>query len=191
MNDGDLNLVRPLINNSKDELIYISNKVFKFYIIDPYNFKDKFLRTRIRNYLEKFKLDGLDINKIKLTLRNLYSAEKSLNFYQKKSFKNYVQFLQNNSCFVSYDLFFDEAEEIVFRIISDIISKISGQYYPPRGKGIKSLIERIKLKEFKKSTLGGCIIEKSYNFLIISKEFEFIIKLPAYFKYYCANFPLV
>ena len=35
----------------------------------------------------------------------------------------------------------------------------------------KLVKEVLKLKEFKKSTLGRCIIEKSYNFLIFSKEF--------------------
>jgi tRNA(Ile)-lysidine synthase len=167
-----LNLIRPLINTKKDELIYISKKVFKFYLIDPSNFEEKFLRTRIRNYLDKFKLDGLDINKIKLTLSNLQSANKSIDFYKEKSIKNHVRYLQRNACFVSYGLFNYESEEVIFRTINDIISKISDGYYPPRGKDVKNLISRIQSEKFKKSTLGGCIIEKTYNILIFRKEFE-------------------
>ena len=166
-----LNLIRPLINTKKNELIYISKKVFKFYLIDPSNFKEKFLRTRIRNYLDKFKLDGLDINKVKLTLSNLQSANESINFYKEKSVKNHVRYLQRNSCFVSYGLFNYESEEVIFRTISDIIPKISDSYYPPRGKDIKNLITKMQSKKFKKSTLGGCIIEKIYNILIFRKEF--------------------
>jgi len=166
-----LNLIRPLINTKKDELIYISKKVFKFYLIDPSNFEEKFLRTRIRNYLDKFKLDGLDINKIKLTLSNLQSANKSIDFYKEKSIKNHVRYLQRNACFVSYGLFNYESEEVIFRTINDIISKISDGYYPPRGKDVKNLISRIRSEKFKKSTLGGCIIEKTYNILIFRKEF--------------------
>ena len=166
-----LNLIRPLINTKKNELIYISKKVFKFYLTDPSNFKEKFLRTRIRNYLDKFKLDGLDINKVKLTLSNLQSANESINFYKEKSIKNYVRYLQRNSCFVSYGLFNYESEEVIFRTVSDVISKISNSYYPPRGKDVKNLIARMQSKKFKKSTLGGCIIEKIYNILIFRKEF--------------------
>jgi len=166
-----LNLIRPLINTKKNELIYISKKVFKFYLIDPSNFKEKFLRTRIRNYLDKFKLDGLDINKVKLTLSNLQSANESINFYKEKSVKNHVRYLQRNSCFVSYGLFTYESEEVIFRTISDIIPKISDSYYPPRGKDVKNLITKMQSKKFKKSTLGGCIIEKIYNILIFRKEF--------------------
>ena len=116
-------MVRPLINTKKNQLIYISKKVFKFYLTDPSNLKIKFLRTRIRNYLDKFKLEGLDINKIKLTLSNLQSANESINFYKEKSIKNYVRYLQHNLCLVSYDLFNHESEEVIFRTISDIISK--------------------------------------------------------------------
>jgi len=169
--NNNLNLIRPLINTKKSELVYIAKKVFNFYLTDPSNFKEKFLRTRVRNYLDKFKLDGLDINKVKLTLNNLQTANESLNFYKKKSETNYVRYLQRNLCFVSCDLFSYESKEVIFRTISDIISKISDKYYPPRGKDVKNLIDRIELKEFKKLTLGGCIVEKSYNFLIFSKEF--------------------
>ncbi len=170
--DKVLSLIRPLINIKKNELIYISKKVFKFYLIDPSNFEEKFLRTRIRNYLDKFKLDGLDINKIKLTLSNLQSANESINFYKEKSIKNHARYLQRNACFVSYDLFNYESEEVIFRTINDINSIISDNYYPPRGKNVKSLISRIQSEKFKKSTLGGCTIEKSYNILIFRKEFE-------------------
>ncbi len=167
-----LNLIRPLINIKKNELIYISKKVFKFHLIDPSNFEEKFLRTRIRNYLDKFKLDGLDINKIKLTLGNLRSANESINFYKEKSIKNHVRYLHRNACLVSYGLFNYESEEVIFRTINDIISKISGSYYPPRGKDVKNLISRMQSEKFKKSTLGGCIVEKTYNILIFRKEFE-------------------
>ena len=169
--DNILSLIRPLINTKKNELIYISKKVFKFYLTDPSNFKEKFLRTRIRNYLDKFKLDGLDINKVKLTLNNLQSANESLNFYKEKSIKNYVRYFQRKSCLVSYGLFSYESEEVIFRTISDIISKVSDKYYPPRGKNVKNLITEIQSRKFKKATLAGCIIEKTCNILIFRKEF--------------------
>ena len=35
-----------------------------------------------------------------------------------------------------------------------------------------NLINRIKKDEFTKSTLGGCIIEKKDNFILISQELK-------------------
>jgi tRNA(Ile)-lysidine synthase len=94
-----LNLIRPLINTKKNELIYISKKSLNFILPIHQILNEKFLRTRIRNYLDKFKLDGLDINKIKLTLSNLRSANESINFYKEKSIKNHVRYLQRNCMF--------------------------------------------------------------------------------------------
>ena len=156
----------------KKDLIYCAKKVFKFYFIDPSNYKEKFLRTRIRNYLSKFKKEGLDLNKIKLTLNNLQSANRSLNFYKKKSATKYLRYLHNNICIVSCDLFKEESEEVIFRITSDIISKVGDIYYSSRGKDVKNLITRMQSGDFKKSTLGNCIIEKTNNILIFKKEFE-------------------
>ena len=168
---NNLNLIRPLIKNNKSELVYIAKRVFKFYLIDPSNSKEKFLRTRIRNYLSQFNLDGLNTDKIKLTLNNLQLANESINFYKKKSEKKYTRYLKNNRCLVNRDLFKNESDEVIFRVISDVISKVSDKYYSPRGKNIKNLILRLNSKDFKKSTLGMCIIEKCYNFLIFRKEF--------------------
>ena len=170
--DNEINLLRPLINVKKNDLIHCAKKIFKFYFIDPSNYEKKFLRTRIRNYLSKFNEDGLDLNKIKLTLNNLQSANRSLNFYKKKSAKKHLRYLYNNTCMVSYDLFIEESEEVIFRAISDIISKVANMYYSSRGKDIKNLITRIQSKDFKKSTLGGCIIEKTNNILIFKQEFK-------------------
>ena len=170
--NNEIYLLRPLINVRKSDLVYCTKKIFKFYLIDPYNYKEKFLRTKIRNYLSQFNDDGLNLNKIKLTLNNLQSANRSLNFYKEKSAKEYLKYLANSTCIASCDLFVDESEEVIFRTTSDIISKVANKYYSPRGKDVKNLITRIQSNDFKKSTLGGCIIEKIHNTLIFKREFK-------------------
>jgi hypothetical protein len=49
---------------------------------------------------------------------------------------------------------------------------VSGTYYPPRSKKIINLINRVKVSNFNKSTLGGCVIEKKDDFILISKELK-------------------
>ena len=170
--NNSFNLIRPLINVSKDELIYISKKVFQFYLIDPSNFKENFLRTRIRNYLDKFKSEGLDVNKVKLTLNNLQIANEAIDFYKEKSIKKYTRHMSNDAYLVRCSIFNFESEEVIFRTIGDVITKVSNNYYPPRGKNLQSLIAKMQSKNFKKTTLGGCIIEKNNNILILRKEFN-------------------
>ena len=60
----------------------------------------------------------------------------------------------------------------MFKSFSDILSLISGTYYPPRSKKVLNLINRLKGNKFTKSTLGGCIVEEKDNFILISKELK-------------------
>ena len=77
-----------------------------------------------------------------------------------------------NKCLVNKKIFSDEAGEIIFKSFSDILSLVSGTYYPPRSKKVVNLIDRLKKAKFTKSTLGGCIIEDRENFVLISKELQ-------------------
>ena len=81
-----------------------------------------------------------------------------------------MSFISKNKCLINNQIFLEEAGEIVFKSFSDILSLISGTYYPPRSKKIVSLINRLKKNKFSKSTLGGCVIEKKDNIITIFKE---------------------
>ena len=114
--------------------------------------------------------EGLDVKKIIKTVGNLYSANKAINFYKNKAVNKYVKFFSKNNCVISEKIFTEEAGEIIFKSFSDILSLISGTYYPPRSKKIVNLIKRLKNNKFEKSTLGGCIIEKNNSFVSVTKE---------------------
>ena len=81
-----------------------------------------------------------------------------------------MSFLSQNKCLINTQIFSEEAGEIIFKSFSDILSLVSGTYYPPRSKKIVNLIDRLKRSRFSKSTLGGCVIEKKDDFLLIIKE---------------------
>ena len=172
LNKNNQKIIRPLLTIKKKDLIYISKKVFGKYIIDPTNFKDKYLRTRIRKYINNFKSDGLDIDKIKLTIKNLKIAENSLDYYFQKSIQEYVREINQNKCLVSNKLFNQESKEIIFRVIGHVITKIGNTYYAPRGKNLQNLIEKMNITKSFKATLGRCVIERVKNSFIISNEFN-------------------
>jgi hypothetical protein len=78
--------------------------------------------------------------------------------------------VSKNKCLINKKIFSDEAGEIIFKSFSDILSLVSGTYYPPRSKKIINLINRLKGNNFTKCTLGGCILEEKNSFIMISKE---------------------
>ena len=116
--------------------------------------------------------EGLDAKKIIKTVDNLFSADQALNFYKNKALYKYVSFISKNKCLLNKQIFTEEAGEIIFKSFSDILSLVSGAYYPPRSQKVINLINRAKKKNFAKSTLGGCILEEKNNFILISKELK-------------------
>ena len=168
--DGDLNILRPLLDLEKNDLIYISTKVFNFFVKDPTNTNEDYKRTRIRTLLKSLKKEGLDEKKFKLTIDNLKNSDKSIKFYVNKNLDNNAFFSNQKNAYILNSSFFEQSHEIIFRTLTKIIQKLGKKYYPARGKSINELIKRIDEKSIIKVTLGGCLIERVSKTIIISKE---------------------
>ena len=168
--DQDLNILRPLLNLEKKDLLYISRKVFNFFVKDPSNINKDYKRTRIRNLLYSLEKEGLDIKKLELTINNLKDSDKSIKFYVDRNLKKNVVFLKKKNIYILSNNFFDQSHEIIFRSLTKLIQKLGGKYYPVRGKSINELIKRINKKSFTKVTLGGCYVERVNESILISQE---------------------
>jgi len=168
--DQDLNIIRPLLNLEKKDLIHISNEVFNFSVKDPSNINEDYKRTRIRNLLRSLEAEGLDIKKLELTINNLKDSDKSIKFYVDKNLEKNSIFSKRKNLYILSNCFFDQSHEIIFRSLTKIIQKLGKKYYPVRGKSINELIKRINTKISLKITLGGCFIERVNETIIISKE---------------------
>ena len=167
---NEVNLIRPLINVDKKDLIYISNNIFGSYIKDPSNENDKYKRVKVRNFLTQLSLEGLDRNKFFLTIKNLKTANENIKFYVKKNLEENVTILQKNESAILKESFFFQSNEVVFRSLVKIIQIIGKKYYPVRGKKIDKIIQLINFTSSFKVTLGGCIIKKVNGTIILSKE---------------------
>jgi len=166
----NLDILRPLLDLEKNDLLNISNKVFNFFVKDPSNINKDYKRTRIRNLLHTLVNEGLDKKKLQLTINNLKDSDKSIKFYVNRNLKNNSVFLKkSNTCILNYS-FFDQSHEIIFRSLTKVIQEIGKNYYPVRGKSINELIKRIHAKSFSKVTLGGCFIDSVNDTILISKE---------------------
>ena len=166
----NINLIRPLINFNKDDLVYISKHVFVSYIEDPSNKNDNFKRVRIRNFLKQLNLEGLDRSKFFLTIKNLKFANENIKFYTTKNFEENVNVNYKKKRAILKENFFLQSEEVVFRSFAEVIKIIGKKYYYVRGKKIDNIINLIKSNSSFKVTLGGCIIKKINRTIILSKE---------------------
>ena len=167
---GQTNLLRPLLNQKKSDLIFLSKKVFDFYIKDPSNEEDRFLRIKIRKLIFNLQKDGLDKKKLSMTIDNLKRSNNVIDFYVSKNLEKNTFFSLKKDHLVINKEFFQQPYEVVFRALSDSIQFIGKSYYSARGKKLDRIIEDVENDRLYKATLGGCFIEKVNQTVIISKE---------------------
>lgn len=163
---------RPFLDVTKETLLKVTNKVFGYFIDDPSNYNNEFLRIRIRNLLNNLKHEGFNKEKFDLTYCNLHSANETLKYYSDQNILKNTNFFSNNkknTIFINFK-FFKQPNEIVLRSLSSLISKTSKKYYPPRGKIMLKKINEMRGNSFKKTTVGGCIIERVNNTTLIYPE---------------------
>ena len=164
------NLCRPLLDQKKSDLIFLTKKVFNFYIQDPTNKDDKYLRIRVRKLLEELKKDGLDETKFLRTIKNLKNSDYVVSFYVKENLKKNTNFSSKLNRLVLNEKFFNQPLEVVLRSLSESIKLIGKRYYPVRGKKLEKIITDFNKKSLFRVTLGGCLIEKVNLTVIIRKE---------------------
>ncbi len=167
---SNVNLFRPLLYQKKEDLVFLSNKVFDFYVKDPSNRDEKFLRIKIRKLIKGFEKSDIDKNKFISTIKNLKYSNDVIDFYAKKNLNDNCFFSRKENKIILNNSFFNQPHEIIFRSFSDSIKIIGKRHYSVRGKKLDNVINRIINNASFKGTLGGCIIEKVNQTVIITKE---------------------
>ena len=167
---SNINLIRPLLAFDKSDLIFISKHVFNFFVVDPSNKDFKYTRVRIRSFIDELKKEGFDKNKLFLTIKNLRGSNQTLLFYveQNKRLNSFLN--QKKNELILNEHFFKNPHEVIFRSLIDSIKIIGGKYNTVRGKKIDNILNKIQNNVQIKETLGGCIIKKLNQTVIISKE---------------------
>ena len=164
------NLLRPLLDQKKEDLVYLSKNVFNFYVKDPSNNDEKYQRIKIRKLIKELKKNGLSKEKFLNTIKNLKYSNAVVNFYVNENLQKNTFFSKNNKRLILNESFFQQPYEIIFRSLSDLIKLVGKKYYSTRGKKLSKILSDIEKNRLFKVTLGGCIIEKVNQTVIISKE---------------------
>ena len=169
--DDKIFILRPLLNTSKKDLIYLLKNTFNFNVSDPTNLDDKFLRVRLRKLISNLEKDGLTFNKFKLSLNNLSKSNNTIDYYVQKNIKDNSNYLKLNNSIILKDHFLKQPDEIVFRSFSELIQNIGKKNTFARGAKVENLLKYLRSNNnHSKKTLSGCIIQKLENLVIISSE---------------------
>ena len=154
----------------KEDLMFVTKSVFGFFVSDPSNNDDKFQRIRVRKLIKILKFNGLDNKKFNKTITNLKYSNFVINSDVMENLKNNTFFSYNKNKMIINNEFFNEPYEIVFRSFSNCLKIVGKRYYNVRGKKLDNIILKIRNNSDFKTTLGGCIIKKVNQTIIVSKE---------------------
>ena len=169
-----INLVRPLLKNSKNDIYsYAKMNKVNFYE-DPTNKNNTYLRTQIRMYLEKNNELKFKLSKsadLFCKVRKYFDHHTS-NFFHKK-----ITFKDEGYLIIKKEKLLKLPEFLIFRILNKGIIDIGNRKYPLRSRVLinlnKILFENVKTT----MSVGGCLVKNQKETILIIREFNYIKNL--------------
>ena len=119
----------------------------------------------MRNLKKPLERSGIKYDQIFRSIQNLSSSKITLDKYLNKIFKELIK-KKNNEISINFEKYVKLNKDTKMAIINESIKK---NYYDVRSKK-NNLINNINRKNFKKSTLGGCIFFKKGGNLCLKIE---------------------
>ena len=167
--NSNVNLFRPLLDIRKKFLLKISKIFFGKYFKDPSNKDVKYLRTKIRNLEKPLENSGVKYEQIFRSIQNLSFSKATLEGYLNKIFKELIN-KKNKLIFINFKKFKELNSDIKIALINESIKKLKKNYYDLRSKKVKNLIHNLEKRDFKRSTLGGCVFFKKNRNLCLKAQ---------------------
>lgn len=173
---GDLTLLRPLLDVSKEDLIQVCEENGVKSVDDPSNENENFLRPRLRASRAVLEEEGLTAKRLSNTARRLQSARDALDQITDKVFEESM--VERGESALSFDFAFIQnwPYEIGLRVLLKAMNHVTHHNnagYGPRLEKVESLYGAILSENaILKRTLGGCIIayDAAENRLTIETE---------------------
>ena len=167
--NNQVSLFRPLLDTQKQFLIKISKIIFGKYFIDPSNKDQKYLRTKVRNLKKPLEKSGIKYEKIFKSIQNLSQSKKTLDAYLSKIIKEFIK-MSNSEILINFKKYKVLNTDIKIALINHSIKQLKSNYYDLRSKKVENLISNLDKKDFKNSTLGGCVFFKKGEYLCLKAE---------------------
>ena len=123
----------------------------------------------MRNLKKPLERSGIKYDQIFRSIQNLSSSKITLDKYLNKIFKELIK-KKNNEISINFEKYVKLNKDTKMAIINESIKKLKKNYYDMRSKKVNNLINTLNRKNFKKSTLGGCIFFKKGGNLCLKIE---------------------
>ena len=167
--NNQVSLFRPLLDIKKRFLVKISKDIFGTYFKDPSNKNQKYLRTKVRNLKKPLENSGIKYEQIFRSIQNLSLSKTTLDRYLNKIFNELIK-KSGKEILINFNKYKNLSKDTKMSLINVSIKKLKKNYYDLRSKKVDNLINNIEKKDFKKTSLGGCVFFKKGKDLCLKVE---------------------
>ena len=170
-----LKIIRPFLDMQKETLknYLLQNNIE--WVEDESNSDEKYLRNKIRNFLNTFDDRENIIKRVNFAINQIGDYKIFVDDYLKKIEKRILSFNSFGSCLFDKNELLKEDENIILKILAKISMVISGNYYKPRLEKLKRLLDNLQNSDAIKYTFYGCIFETyNDNKIMVYREYNSI-----------------
>ena len=170
----DIFLVRPFLHLRKYEIYKFAQTYSIKYNEDPSNTNNKYLRSRVRRYLNsnnKLTEGFIKASSLYCNLRKIKSE------IIKNKFKDYFDFKIEGYVVIKKELLLDFPKFLILSFFKNCLMQIGNRKYPPSTKKLIELFSKSNMHMVTNFSLCGCIISLRKEKILIIREYNKIKSL--------------
>lgn len=163
-------LLRPLLDITHDELVASLQAAGQPWIEDPSNQDERYERIRIRNSAPELAALGLSREKLVATARKMTRAREALDQATADLLEKSAEVSDYGFCRLSADLLAKAPDELAMRALARCLQAVGGGAWPPGDEPLERLLGWLRAKAPDATTLGGCRLVKRSNAIVVGRE---------------------
>ncbi|MDR1425999.1 MAG: tRNA lysidine(34) synthetase TilS [Rickettsiales bacterium] len=171
-----IEIIRPFLDIHRSLLKKYLRDIGAVWVEDPSNNDQRFLRNKIRFFLNSFENRDEITDRISFAIGEISKLRTNIEIQSKYVRDRVLEFSEFGSCSIKIGTLLREDESIVFRILAEVAMRVSGNVYRPRLVKLKRLLAHLsKNGPVARYTFYGCIFESwKEGHLIVYREYNSI-----------------
>lgn len=165
-----IDLVRPLLGASGQDLRDMLKAQGQPWLEDPSNEMEKFERVRVRKLLKTLQSDGFSPEKIALSAQRLGRARVALDDAARLAADECVSIYDAGFCVIDRPVLARFSDEICLRVLKTILTYCGASTLGPRLEQVEALLDKLRAETIAGCTLAGCRLLPIGDTMIIARE---------------------
>jgi len=163
-------VIRPLLSFSKDELIATCRAEGQDWVEDASNADAKYARTRFRRARAFLEAEGFTAERILATIAHLQRAKAAISAQVRELHDAACLWSEPGTVTVSAPRLLAAPEDVALRLLSDLLCTVGGHVYGPRFESLQRLFGKLQASPMNTVTLHGCAIARSGEVITLMRE---------------------